>query len=395
MNPTNSKNQLYLVGFAEALATPEVCFSLRATGARVAAFYRSETRTRFARLNFVEYYAVTAPEVDFRHSIQEVGALIGRIRPSLTAPCDDAALMVLSSIPEHEHLCLTRAAACDFAIDKWVQFEAASASGFSVMQSKLVTSEKDVAEFPFRPVILKPRNALDFCGGGLEKGRSFIIEGTELPRPAQKAIALRPYIAQEYKAGIGEGFFGIAKDGKVFANFGHQRVRMMNSAGSGASACISREPSADETQAVEALINRTKWQGPFMVELLRDETGRQWFMEFNGRFWGSLALARRCGLDMPRLAFELALGNKVVVPSQHGTGFARHLGRDLIHLLFVLRGPGPGPRPHMWPSRSRTVRKVASPHALKSFYNYDHSQPLFFMKDAFVTVLNALRRKGQ
>ena len=75
MNPTNSKDQLYLVGFAEALATPEVCFSLHATGARVAAFYRSETRTRFARLNFVEYHAVTAPEVYFRGSIQEMSSV--------------------------------------------------------------------------------------------------------------------------------------------------------------------------------------------------------------------------------------------------------------------------------------------------------------------------------
>jgi hypothetical protein len=394
MSRGNSDDRVYLVGFAEALATPEVCFSLRATGVRIVSFYRSQTRTRFARLNFVEYHPVTAPEFDFQRSVQDVGALIARIRPLLTAPCDDEALLVLSRIPEHESHCLTPVAACDFAIDKWSQFEAAAASGFSVMPSKLVTGEKDVAEFPFRPAFLKPRNALDLSARVLEKGRSFIIDGTDLPEQAKKAIAGRPYVVQEYKAGIGEGYFGIARDGKVLASFGHQRVRMMNPAGSGASACISREPGADETRAVQALVDRARWQGPFMVELLRDASGRKWFMEFNGRFWGSLALARRCGLDVPRLAFESALGASVVVPSKTGTGFARHLGRDLIHLLFVLRGPGPGPRPHMWPRRWRTIAEIVAPHALKSFYNYDPTQRSFFVKDAVITVLNALGRKG-
>ena len=127
-----------------------------------------------------------------------------------------------------------------------------------------------------------------------------------------------------------------------------------------------------------------------MVELLRDEFGRKWFMEFNGRFWGSLALARRCGFDMPRLVLDLARGKNITIPPPIGHGFARHLGRDLIHLLFVLRGTNPLPRPYTWSERLLTMRQIVSPHGLKSFYNYDASQPFFFVKDAAITVFNAI-----
>jgi hypothetical protein len=385
-----TKAPVYLIGFAEALAAPEVCFSLRATGARIISFCRMESK--FAKLNFVEYCPVTAPEVDFNRTVHDVEGLIDRIRPELTAPCDDAALLVLSRVAGSRNQCLAPVA-CDFAMDKWAQIDVASASGFAVMHTSVVKSERDVASFRFRPAVLKPRAALDISEAGLDKGRSFFIEDDYISEEARRAIARRTYLIQEYKAGVGEGYFGIAHAGTIHASFGHRRVRMMNPAGSGASACISREPDSDESQAVKALVERAGWKGPFMVETLRDQFGTKWFMEFNGRFWGSLALARRCGLDMPRLAADLALGKSVVIPSQIEPGFARHLGRDLIHLLFVLRGTNPSLQ-HKWPARLPTIRDVFSLHSLKSFYNYDSSQPFFFIKDAAITLLNAIRRKG-
>ena len=45
-----------------------------------------------------------------------------------------------------------------------------------------------------------------------------------------------------------------------------------------------------------------------MIELLRDRDGVAWFMELNGRTWGSLALARRLGLEYPAWAALDALG---------------------------------------------------------------------------------------
>ena len=385
---------VYLIGFAESWATPEVCFSLHATGARIVCFCRRNARAKFARLKFVEYYPVNAPESDFNRTVDDVEALIARFQPEAIIPCEDAALLVLAKLNGLERDCLAPPAeACQFALDKWAQIDAARASGFAVMPTQLVESEADIARFPIRPAILKPRNALDIRGAGVSKGRSFVIEDDNLPREARTALTQRVYLIQEYKVGVGEGVFGIARSGKVYAGFGHRRLRMVNPAGSGSSACASREPGAGELQAAETLVRRVAWQGPFMVELLRDFSGRTWFMEFNGRFWGSLALARRCGLDMPRLACELARGQEPEIPSQIEPGFAQHLGRDLIHLLFVLRGPRGDARAHRWPGRISTLKAIFTPHPLSSFYNYDRSQPLFFVKDAAITVTNQIMRR--
>jgi hypothetical protein len=385
---------VYLIGFAESWATPEVCFSLQATGARIVCFCRRNARAKFARLKFVEYYPVNAPESDLNRSVDDVEALIARFQPEVIIPCEDAALLVLAKLSGLERDCLSPPAeACQFALDKWAQIDAARASGFAVMPTQLVESEADVARFPIRPAMLKPRYALDICGAAVGKGRSFVVEDNTPRREAREALSLRAYLIQEYKVGVGEGVFGIAHSGKLYAAFGHRRLRMVNPAGSGSSACVSREPDAAELRAAETLVRRVAWRGPFMVELLRDFSDRAWFMEFNGRFWGSLALARRCGLDMPRLACDLARGQNPEMPSQIEPGFARHLGQDLIHFLFVLRGPRGDARAHKWPGRISTLKAILSPHRLSSFYNYDPSEPFFFVKDAAITVANQIMRR--
>lgn len=317
--------------------------------------------------------------------------MIARFYPKLIAPCDDASLLVLSQIVHPEANCLNPVGeACNFAFDKWSQIDAARASGFAVMETRLIERETDIDRFPIRPALIKPRAALDIRGNVIGKGRAFVINGDRIPRKAQLEVSRRPYLIQEYKAGVGEGIFGIAHEGKVYGCFGHRRVRMMNPAGSGASACIWRKPECTEVRAAEALVELTAWRGPFMVELLRDPSGKAWFMEFNGRFWGSLALARICGLDIPGMSFDLACGVTPQKPSHVEHGFARHLGRDLIHLLMVMRGPDPEGRTYTWPGRLSTLRDIMSFHRLSSFYNYNSSEPFFFIKDAAITVTNAL-----
>src|SRR5262249_50389743 len=108
-----------------------------------------------------------------------------------------------------------------------------------------------------------------------------------------------PLLAQPFVVGAGGGVFGLAthEGGKAWG--GDRRLRMMNPQGSGSSACISQLVSEDIRANVTRLIERTGWRGLFMVELLRDEQGQLWFVEFNGRPWGSISLSRRQGLDYP------------------------------------------------------------------------------------------------
>ena len=104
----------------------------------------------------------------------------------------------------------------------------------------------------------------------------------------------------------------------------------------------------DLTGPVREFISGCDWRGLFMVEMLRDTAGRPWFMELNGRTWGSMALARRRGLSYPSWAVQAALDPEFAPPypgmaevqAPHVT--ARHLGREVVHLGMVLaRGGAP------------------------------------------------------
>src|SRR5690606_20720695 len=102
--------------------------------------------------------------------------------------------------------------------------------------------------------------------------------------------------------------------------------------------------------------------------------GRQWFMELNGRMWGSLALARRQGLEYPAWAVEAALdGGKIPAAGAEAAdpGVMRELGRDLLHLAFVLRGPKSDFHRAGWPSIWQSAGGVLRPAPGRQFYNHD------------------------
>ena len=115
---------------------------------------------------------------------------------------------------------------------------------------------------------------------------------------------------------------------------------MMNPAGSGSSCCESEFPSVETQACVERMLESIGWNGLFMIELLRDADGTEWFMELNGRAWGSMALSRAFGLEYPLWAVLDSLDELPELPETKGLEVrrARHLGRELVHLLLVLRG---------------------------------------------------------
>jgi hypothetical protein len=127
-----------------------------------------------------------------------------------------------------------------------------------------------------------------------------------------------------------------------------------------------------------------------MVELLRDYAGTAWFMEFNGRPWGSLALSRRQGLEYPAWHVSLALDEQ----SPAGVGSSsvpavvcRHLGRELMHLLFVLRGPK-SKALTKWPPCWKAISDVIRIRRGDALYNWRREDPKVFIADCYYTILH-------
>jgi len=393
---------IVFIGFAEALSAPEVVWSLVDAGFQVRAFARRGRRCALRHSRHVQVFDVTPPETDGAAAIRDVASLLslspqnGCASAPVLFPLDDAAVWVCSRAVADPPFVLAgpRGEMAELALNKIVQVDVARAAGFNVLPTKVARNRDEALNADHEyPLILKPADAISLKDGRLTKGRNSICANRqELERAVANWDGLAPLLIQPYVVGTGEGIFGIATSKGVEAWSGHRRLRMMNPHGSGSSACISQSPAKDLLMAAERFALQTGWRGLFMIELLRDAEGKVWFMEFNGRPWGSIALARRQGLEYPAWNVQLALDTAWSV--QRETALAsdlvcRNAGRELLHPLFVLRGPKSTAIKH-WPSFWESVAGVARINRQHSFYNWRKDDLGVFVTDCFYTLCDNL-----
>ena len=96
-------------------------------------------------------------------------------------------------------------------------------------------------------------------------------------------------------------------NGKCVATFVHERLQQYPNSGGPS----SDRKSIHAPQLLEwslALLHRLQWRGVAMVEWKLDpRDGKPKLMEINPRFWGSLELAVRAGVDFPTLYARAAM----------------------------------------------------------------------------------------
>lgn len=387
-----------LIGFAEALPAPEVLFSLLDAGHRVSAFARS-THLPLARLPLEKLHLLPAPERDVSAAIAALRAVMAAPgRPDLILPLDDGGLWLTNAaLGESPGSAGATGEQGRVALDKIVQITAAAAAGLAVPPTVIVRSPTDLPDDIPLPAIAKPALAIRVCDGSLGKGEVIYLPDHTAVAELRAGLSedMEPLLVQPLLAGEGEGVFGFATPEGIIGWSGHRRLRMMNPHGSGSSACISTVPSAQLRGDVEAFIAAIGWQGPFMVELLRGTDGTVWFMELNGRMWGSMALARRQGLEYPAWAVARAL-NPDFRPNppllSERPVVQRNLGREILHLLFVLRGPRSAFHKANWPRFCSSLAAVLKPSHPRQFYNYNNKYRSFFIYEALWTIRKAISR---
>lgn len=98
-------------------------------------------------------------------------------------------------------------------------------------------------------------------------------------------------------------------------------------------------PDPELSRGVRALVRDLGWFGLVQVEFVRDDAGVAHITDFNGRFYGSLALATGAGANLPALWAEQALGRSDSLPNPptRGANF-QWLNRDLA--ASHAQGPG-------------------------------------------------------
>jgi len=105
------------------------------------------------------------------------------------------------------------------------------------------------------------------------------------------------------------------RDGECLAHFCHKRLREFPNGGGPST---DRIGVADERLLKMSLqlLQEIQWQGVAMVEWKIDpRTGEPMLMEINPRFWGSLELAVRSGVDFPLLYARAAAGCATPAPA--------------------------------------------------------------------------------
>jgi len=380
-----------LIGFAESLAAIESAWCLLDAGFEVVAFTRAGRRApALAASKRVRVLPVPAPEQDIAGSAAAIQHLIDVEQPFAVLPLDDLSVFLCDQV--NGPVAGPTGALARLALDKREQLVLAEKAGFSVPHTVVLDDEHPDPGSPGAgPWIVKcalaavpDGNRIRRPGGGLARSWDEVI------REYQSIAA--PTLVQPIVEGIGEGVFGIAIDGEVLALSAHRRIRMMNPRGSGSSACRSIPVEPELAEAARAFVRESGWQGIFMLELLRDSAGRPWFMELNGRTWGSMTLARQRGFPYPVWAVESALDPawRLAVPAEGPHVRSRHLGRELVHLLAVLRGPR-GADVGRWPKRSATLRAMLAPERGTRWYHA--REPRVLARDTWNTVYDQVRKK--
>jgi hypothetical protein len=363
-----------LIGFAEALAAIESAWSLADAGFEVLAFSRRGGCVPLRRSGSVALHEVTAPETDAAAAATDLRALIEASAVDAVMPLDDIALALCQEPCRDTGVALIGPSGrqAEVALDKRLQIEAARAAGLAVPPTTFLDGDAPPADLAF-PLVVRPAGAIDASPGrlGSAAGATTCADRGELDARLASRGEAEVLMAQPQLRGSNEGVFGLMTPAGARAWSAHRRVRMMNPAGSGSSACESTRPDPDLCEQIEGMLAAIGWHGLFMVELLRDGAGTPWFIELNGRAWGSMALARAGGLEYPAWAARLALGDNLaslLAPAPVPGLRARHLGRELKHTLIVMRGVRSPAVP--WPSRARTLRDVLSWRRGDRFYNW-------------------------
>lgn len=389
----NADKPVVLIGFAEALASIESAWSLQGAGFKVVAFQREGSRAALRHVRGLEMHDVPHPELDATATVAAVQALCGSLAPAALLPLDDHALWVCSQLKDFlVPLVGISGSAAECALDKSLQLDSAMRAGLPVPSTEVLDDLAGATPIQF-PVMVNPARALYEVNGALARPTGIVCANM---KEFERAAAMPwpgPVLVQPLIRGVGEGLFGFAGPRGVVGWSAHRRVRMVNPQGSASSACRSHPVDGDLVEAGNRFLSDIGWRGLFMLEFLRDSHGKPWFMELNGRTWGSMALARRRGFEYPAWTVQAVLQPdfEPMPPTQSAEILCRNLGLEIVHLMFVARGPQ-SDAPMEWPRLTREVLDVCKFTRRDRLYNWNRSQPDVLVSDTLRTIRQYVRK---
>jgi predicted ATP-grasp superfamily ATP-dependent carboligase len=333
-------------------------------------------------------FRYTAPQHDVDAFVSDVCKAATESPGTLVMPMTERTTMALSEhraaldavqaryvLPAHEIVLRS--------MDKGFTTQLAKSLGIATPRSVVLENDSDVdllAKSARYPVVLKPRMSEEVVAGNATRstGKPLYARSSHELREAYQRIARRSraVIAQEYIEGTGSGYFALMNHGELVAEFSHRRIRDVRPSGSGSALRESVAVDPRIRDAALSILQSLRWHGPAMVEFrIRDDTTPV-FLEVNGRFWNSLALAIHSGVDFPQLVARLAFAEDVNPVREYRTGVrCRWWLGDVRHLLAVMQGR-PAGFEGRFPGRIETLAAFFTPVRGTHHDNFTWDDPL-------------------
>lgn len=317
-------------------------------------------------------FVYPSPKIDQQKFIQAVRAAALMIGNNpLVYACSDATFLTLFKFKTELEGVLTLVIpleeSVDIAFDKGATYSEAGRLGLTTIPTIMPSS---VGELPkltqevVYPAVVKARHSVAWKNGqGIFASAYFVHNYIELEQKFSELLnktGEAPLI-QTFIKGEEYGVELLVNNGAVSAETIHHRIRSLSPTG-GASVVKETIEEGELTrnlrEAAYKLAGALSWSGPLMVEFkVENENQIVYLMELNGRWWGSLPLSIKAGVDFPHLFFQQAKDGyrELEVIQARPYVVSRHFLGDLVNLsrVFFSRDKM---RRHLYPSRRKALR---------------------------------------
>jgi predicted ATP-grasp superfamily ATP-dependent carboligase len=188
----------------------------------------------------------------------------------------------------------------------------------------------------------------------------------------------RPLLQEPMSGRMGAVVVVVGRDGEIAAEIHQEAVHTWPPEAGDTVRGRIVSPDPDLSRGVRALIADLGWLGLTQIEFVRDAEGTPQITDFNGRFYGSMALATGTGANLPALWANQALGRGGALTRQPREGAEfQWLNRDLAagwaegpralvgslmaapftaHSMWDPRDPGPAVH-YLLPEAGRRLRR--------------------------------------
>lgn len=283
--------------------------------------------------------------------VEQILALAEEVDAAAILPVTDPAVGSLNAardrLPRRTCLMAPKQEITELVLDKDRNVRIAEDLGIPYPPTIEVESSAEIAaaaEELGYPVVLKRRSQQQVIPIDVADFTAEVVHNTEELNYIAKRLGKYGVVPQVQKFVVGEmhNICCFASKGKIVA--AQELVSVRRGKHEGITRVIV-DVDSTRMKYAEKLLAAINWQGVAGVSFLVNKQLKQdWYLETNGRFWGSLQGSVSFGWDFPYWAYRYYLHDELPVPpaeSAIGKISCYHTA-DLVALITFLRG-GPAP----------------------------------------------------